>query len=295
MTIHPEPELLRVPVRGGDLTVARWGSGPAVLAPHGITANHVSWVRVAEALGDDVTLLAPDLRGRGGSAPLPGPWGMAEHAEDLVAILDHLGLDQAPIAGHSMGGFVAVKAASLHPDRFPRVLLLDGGIRIPFDLPEGSDIDDVLQAVIGPAMERLQMTRPTREEWIARWRQHPALAADWDDAIEAYIDADIHEVDGSWRSVVRLEAIREDGADTLVDASLTRTLEEGPVPMRLVWAPRGILDADPLYPRELVEERVAALDHLTVRYAEDVNHYTLLMSRRGAAVVAEEIRALVAD
>lgn len=293
MTGFPPPELLSVPVRGGDLTVARWGDGPAVVAPHGITANHVSWARVAEALGDEVTLLAPDLRGRGGSAGLSGPWGLAQHVEDLVAVLDHLGLEQAPIAGHSMGAFVAVKAAGLHPRRFPRLLLIDGGIRIPFEVPADSTVDEVLDAVIGPAMERLRMTLPSREAWLERWRAHPALADVWDGLFDAYVDADIIETEGSWRSVVRIEAIRQDGADTLLDDTLTHTLADGPVPMRVLWAPRGVMNAAPLYPRELVEQRVAALDHLTARYADDVNHYSILMTPSGATQVAEEIRTLV--
>ncbi|MGK3816897.1 alpha/beta fold hydrolase, partial [Enterococcus faecium] len=55
----------------------------------------------------DVRLLAPDLRGRGRSADLSGPFGMSAHSDDLAAILDAAGVDRALIVGHSMGAFVS--------------------------------------------------------------------------------------------------------------------------------------------------------------------------------------------
>ena len=66
---------------------------------------------LADQLGDAVTLLAPDLRGRGRSSA-GGPYGMAAHADDLMAVLDHAGAADALVVGHSMGGFAAVVAAA---------------------------------------------------------------------------------------------------------------------------------------------------------------------------------------
>ena len=59
-------EVFDVQVPGGTLRVGRWGSGPGlVIAAHGLTGSHVNFEALAEQLGDAVTLLAPDLRGRG--------------------------------------------------------------------------------------------------------------------------------------------------------------------------------------------------------------------------------------
>ncbi|TDI23909.1 MAG: hypothetical protein E2P06_08490 [Acidobacteria bacterium] len=88
---------LTVPVTGGDLFVARWGSGPPVLAVYGITGSHAAWPWVADRLVGAVSLIAPDLRGRGASNGRPGPFGMAAHAADLVAVLDHM---LAAVRGH---------------------------------------------------------------------------------------------------------------------------------------------------------------------------------------------------
>ena len=73
------PEQLAVPVRGGDLAVLHWPAespgAPVVVLVHGITGNGLSWARVAAALGTDVEVFAPDLRGRVAAAGLPGPFG----------------------------------------------------------------------------------------------------------------------------------------------------------------------------------------------------------------------------
>src|SRR4051794_8675431 len=98
-------------IRVGGQLVHVWPGtrpdAPVVLAAHGITANGLSWGPVAEQLDGAVTLLAPDLRGRAGSSHLPGPYGLARHADDLAAILDDRGVRQAVLVGHSMGAYVA--------------------------------------------------------------------------------------------------------------------------------------------------------------------------------------------
>jgi len=52
----------------------------------------------------DITFLAPDLRGRGASAGLPGPYGLDVHVADLVAVLSYWGVERAVLAGHSRWG-----------------------------------------------------------------------------------------------------------------------------------------------------------------------------------------------
>ncbi|MBN9185654.1 MAG: alpha/beta hydrolase, partial [Microbacterium sp.] len=79
---------LRVGVRGGDPGSS--GDASAALLVHGITSSHLAWDFVAERL-PDVTLIAPDLRGRGMSRTVAGPAGLAAHAADLAATLDRLG------------------------------------------------------------------------------------------------------------------------------------------------------------------------------------------------------------
>jgi len=96
-----EIESRGVAVAGGRLAFARLGTGgPDVVAVHGITSSSRAWLAVARALAGRATLNAVDLRGRGASRALPGPYGMATHTADLAVVLDALGLERAVLAGH---------------------------------------------------------------------------------------------------------------------------------------------------------------------------------------------------
>jgi lipase len=149
----PRYDAFAVEVDGGSLHVGRWGTGPpVVVAAHGITATHRSFRALAEQLGEEVTLLAPDLRGRGRSNRVAGPFSMAAHADDLLAVLDHAGVQQATIVGHSMGGFVAVVTAHRHPERVERLVLVDGGLPLELGPLAGRPVDQIVAAVIGPGV-----------------------------------------------------------------------------------------------------------------------------------------------
>jgi pimeloyl-ACP methyl ester carboxylesterase len=284
-----------VPVAGGALRVCRWpGDGPVVLAAHGITANAASWALVAQALRGRATLVAPDLRGRAHSAGLPGPYGMAAHAADLVAIADHLGLSRVSLVGHSMGGFVVAAAGYLHPERFSSVLLVDGGVGLR--LPPGADVDAILHAVIGPAMSRLSMTFPTAGAYLDFFRAHPAFANDWGPAAEQYALRDLAGEEPSLRSSCALEAVRADATDTLIEEVTVSAVHRLSMPTRMLFARRGLLDEDQgLYDDARLAMAGLDRDRVPATLVPDVNHYTVLLSPRGATAVAEAILDLARD
>jgi pimeloyl-ACP methyl ester carboxylesterase len=290
--VKPEPDaFVSVPVPGGELAVARWGTGPVpVLAAHGITASSISWRAVARHLEDTATTLwAPDLRGRGASAPVGGPFGLARHAHDLLAVADCLALDRVVLAGHSLGAFVVVLAAAARPSLVDRVVLVDGGLPLPLAV-EGVDPDTLLDATLGPAIERLDRTFPSFAAYVAFWRQHPAFAQDWNDDLEAYLRYDLAEgADGGLRSRVVADAVRADGRDLLLGHDpIVRALEAISCPVHLLRAPRGMFDQPPgLQPDELVARWAPRIANLADDVVDDTNHYTILMGERGASAVAD--------
>jgi pimeloyl-ACP methyl ester carboxylesterase len=288
----PTYDELDVPVAGGDLRVGRWQAAdrdaPVVLAAHGVTANHRAWAWVAQEItqGQAVTVVAPDLRGRGGSGTLPGPAGMSAHAADLAAVLDHLEVERACLVGHSMGGFVASAFASAHPDRTSSVLLVDGGLPLP-DPPPGATPEQVLAATIGPAAQRLQMTFGDVAAYLDFWRQHPALGDDWSAQVEEYLAYDLVGRPPECRSSVSVAAVRDDSTD-LVDGRLAAeraaALPAGTIFLR---APGGMMgEPGGLYPADLVAGHARDFPAVDFRDVPDVNHYPIVMAKRGARAVA---------
>lgn len=287
-------DVFEVPVDGGVLTVGRWSGrpdAPVVLAAHGITANHLSWAAVARALSGAVTLVAPDLRGRGRSNELPEPFGMAAHADDLVALSDFLGLGRAALAGHSMGAFVATTAAALHPERFGPLVLVDGGLSLP--VPPAADIDAMIEAVIGPAMARLSMTFPSRAAYREFWQAHPAFADSWSEDVENYVQYDLVGAEPELRSSCSRAAVHTDGADVLLDQQVIDAIQAPTTEAVFRWATRGILDEPQgLYDEQRIDLVDLDPDRIRVAAVPGANHYSILLADAHASVVAQEIVAV---
>jgi lipase len=285
-------ETFDIDVPGGTLHSGKYGSGPNVLlAVHGITANHTSMKLLAEMLGDDFTVISPDLRGRGRSAHITGPFGMRAHADDMPALLDHIGLTDVLMLGHSMGGFVAVVTAHRHPERIRRLILVDGGL--PLDLGPLNDLpgEEIVQAVIGPALDRLRMTFPSLEAYLDFWRPHPALADDWNVYIEEHYAYDLVGEAPDLRSGVCEDAVLRDGTDQLKEADVLDAIDGLKHPTTLVRAPRGLQNqVPPLYPDDAVAGWLAKLPTLRDVFVDDVNHYTIGFSERGAKALADVVR-----
>lgn len=296
-----------VAVRGGLLHTGVWESadlGPddaaarTVLAVHGVTSSHLAWGLVAERLvaTPGTRVLAPDLRGRGRSSDLPGPWGMAQHAEDLLAVTEVLGRPELTI-GHSMGGFVVVVAAHHHPARFPTLLLLDGGVPLPF--PVGVPVEQVLADVLGPAARRLSMTFPDHAAHREFWRAHPAFLDAWSDAeqaaaVQAYVDHDLVSAAGGWHSSARYEAVAADSAEQGPGGAVAAAWAAMPTPPLFLRAPLGLTAQPPgLYPVHALANFAQSQPGFAWEDVAGTNHYTLVLSPAGADRVCDAVhRAL---
>ncbi len=294
----PTPVSYDVP--GGTLHGLRFGSGPrVVLAAHGITSTSMAWPAVAARLPDDWSMVAVDLRGRGYSRDLPAPYGLRAHAADLQAVAEQLGgqLGGQPggqlggpvaLAGHSMGAFVAVHAAHDRPELFSHVVLVDGGVALPF--PEGADPDQVLDQTLGPAIQRLGRTYASVEDYVEVFRGHPAMAPTWDEAMDAYARYDTIETPEGIRPRALEDAVRADGRDLLVSGGEYRPeLCSMTLPVEILAAPYGMFGQ----PGGLLpEEGLAAyddVDHVTVETVPGVNHYTILFAPHATERIATAI------
>jgi pimeloyl-ACP methyl ester carboxylesterase len=276
----------------GTLHALRFGpeanaGGGVVLAAHGITASAMSFAAVAAALPADWSLVALDLRGRGRSNTLPGPFGMDRHADDLAAVATSLG-GQVVLTGQSLGAYAALRAAARFPALFTRLVLVDGGLPLP--VPPDADSDAVLEATVGPAVARLRMTFASEQDYLAFFQNHPALNGSWNDELTAYVRYDIAGEPGAIRSRVNPEAVYADGRDLLVNAaSFGDDLKALRLPAHLLYSPRGMLGAEPgLLPQPLVDHWTQATP-MTAQLVPDCNHYTILFDAGPAAQIAHAL------
>ena len=110
-------------VNGASIYYECEGEGPALLLIHGLGSSGDDWAFQREEFARHFTLILPDLRGSGRSAKPPGPYSIAQFANDLWALLDALDVESADIVGFSLGGAVAQEMALMRPARVRNLVL----------------------------------------------------------------------------------------------------------------------------------------------------------------------------
>ena len=154
------------------------GDGAVVVFSHGLLMNHAMFAPQVEALRGAYRVVTWDERGHG-EAEHEGTWTYWDSAADVLAILDHLGVEQAVLAGMSQGGFLSLRAALTAPDRVLALVLIDtqAGPEEPDILPlyEGmtaawaadgpsqDTLDFAAAAILGPGADE----QPWKDLWAA--------------------------------------------------------------------------------------------------------------------------------
>lgn len=271
--------LHHVPADGGALAVeVHAGSSAPVLALHGVSSNRRLWNWV-RAQAPDLSLVTPDLRGRADSAGLPGPYSLRRHTEDLVRVLDVLGIASVSVCGMSMGGWVAVDLAVTHPDRVRDLVLVDGG----FPMPMHRELTrEQVPAAFAPLLTLLDRTWPDTAAYVAvQTAANSLLSAD---------DPLLHDYFGHFLADGRIrlnrEALMADAADVFFGESRWRELT---VPTRFVYAEWSTgPDTPPAYTPSQAEDFHRTLGMAAPpRRVLGVDHGGLVMTAPGAAAVAE--------
>lgn len=267
-----------VAVRGLHYHLYRWGGAAAGTAPlvmlHGWMDVGASFQFVVDALAGERPVVAPDWRGFGRTASLPGTdsYWFPDYLGDLDALLDHLSPD-APIdlLGHSMGGNVAMVYAGVRPQRVRRLVNLEGfglpqtraaqaparyaawldGLKEPQRLRDYASLDEVA--------DRLRKNNPRLTPERAAW-----LAPHW-----ARLDA----ASGRW-------VIQGDPAHKRANPVLYRAEEAlacwARITAPLLWVEARQTDVAKFwgerYPRSEFEQRLATVPKVERVVIEDASH-----------------------
>ena len=155
---------------------------PPVVLAHGLLMDHEMFAAQVEALGSRFRVITWDARCHGETETTDAPFSYWDLADDLKALLDHLGIARAVIGGMSQGGFVALRFALKHPQRVDALILLStqAGPEDPdkaaiyesmLEVWEAEGLNDQLAETIAAII--LGNEWPGREAWIAKWRQWP--------------------------------------------------------------------------------------------------------------------------
>jgi pimeloyl-ACP methyl ester carboxylesterase len=143
MTDNERPEIgATVDAAGVKTNYLESGEGPAVVLIHGsgpgVTA-YANWRLVMPALAQDFRVIAPDMVGFGFTErPNDITYGVDLWADQVVGLLDSLGIDKASIVGNSFGGAIALRIATRYPDRADKLVLM-GSMGVGFPITEGLD------------------------------------------------------------------------------------------------------------------------------------------------------------
>jgi 3-oxoadipate enol-lactonase len=168
------------------------GPGEVVVLSHGFLMDHSMFDLQVAALSPELRVITWDQRGCGGTVAR-GPFSFWDSARDLIGLLDHLQVERAVVVGLSQGGFVALRAALLEPQRIAGLVLLatQAGLEDPRD--SQPLIDSWMSA--GPS---------TVAETLATNLLGPG---DWPEWIQKWSDLPIEQLDLAYRCLIRRDDI----------------------------------------------------------------------------------------
>src|SRR2546429_9247281 len=116
-------------VNGLNLYYETHGSGRPLILLHGGLMSSEMFGPVLPQLAQSHQVIAPDLQGHGRTADIDRPIDVRLMADDIAALIDHLGLEKPDLVGYSLGGGVALHTAARYPAKIRRLVAASANIR----------------------------------------------------------------------------------------------------------------------------------------------------------------------
>jgi pimeloyl-ACP methyl ester carboxylesterase len=209
---------------------------------------------------------------------------MDEHARDVIALMDSLGIPQAVICGHSFGGLLTMYLAAHYPERVTKVVVIDAAALL---------VNPMTRELIKPSLDRLGKTVPSWEAYLDAMKRAPFFDGWWDRAIESYFRADVEFNDDG---TVKVRSKPENIAEAIDRAGI----EDWAAHVAAIRQPAILLHAPGGYgpagtpPIVLLEQAQATAGAMAdCRYMEvPGNHITMLFGD-GARTIVKNITEFV--
>jgi len=241
-------ESSRLNIDGIDIAYIRRGKGMPLILIHGYPLDHSIWDKVAPLLEDEFDLIIPDLRGFGGSDLMEADQSIIDYASDLAGLMTHFRIKRAILAGHSMGGYVALAFVREYPERVSGLAMIASQVLAdPPARKEGryATAKQVLEEGVGPVVESMT----------------PKLSGDA--GVQVFVrDLMSRQRPMAIASALHAMAERPDSADMFATFRFPVIIVHG--------------DADALIPVERAREMKAALGSARYTELEGVGHLPML-------------------
>lgn len=195
---------------GIDVAWFEVGRGDPVVLVHGLGDDHRAWRRVVAPLMLRRRVLLYDFRGHGESSLGEADGTLRQLGDDLVALLDAVGVERATIAGFSLGGTIAMRAAIDHPDRVAALALVGTSSRVNraardwyAERAELAERDDpALRATLDADTEDVYRNRPEEiPDGLAIRRASTADPRGFANACRAMASLNAHPLDGELAAI----------------------------------------------------------------------------------------------
>jgi len=250
-----------VQINGIQQAYTRFGQGVPLVLIHGYPLDHTIWYDLVSSLENEFELILPDLRGFGLSGVIETQFGISDMASDIAGILDHLNLEKVNIAGHSMGGYVALSFARQFPQRTLGLGLIS--TQAPADTPERKQgryaaAEEIMQNGVGPVAE--SMTPKLTPDKRVQTFVHNLIAA---------------QRPAGLAGALKAMAERDDSTSALSGYKFPVAIVHG--------------EADELIPVQRAQEMKAAIPHAALMILSGVGHMPMLENPQATATTLKNL------
>ncbi|UUX35095.1 alpha/beta fold hydrolase [Fundicoccus culcitae] len=254
------------------------GDRGTIIGIHGLTGNGMQLNFYSKHFAKEgYRVITMDLRGRGESSEGEKPSSIFNHAEDIKALIEALGISNPILMGYSMGGFISAIVASEIPD-VKGVVLLDGA----------ATMTEHQKPIVEPSFSRLSKHWSSQEEYVQTVAQgYEAFGIPTDENIVSVLTYEIKDHGDYWENKAEEATIREDWS-TFWEFDISKYGQTINVPVLLIICEGNIGSNPPLFLDEHYTKTIESIKDITV-FHTPANHYNLVFTRRDDVVNEIEI------